>query len=157
MVSTDYCSGTPLLPTIPFPIRNESKWSWLIVACLGTRWGGGTKADVGRQRPPWLKSASGTHFVLVFWVLFYVVNTITFVAENRLRSILLMIFFQFLPCSLVAHSTLANVLMPWSWGWGTVAAAAGRRRSPWLWSVLFMLSHQKHASVLIPTWRRAVK
>jgi hypothetical protein len=38
MVFADYRSGTPLLPTMPFPGRNNSKWSWLIDVCLGVAW-----------------------------------------------------------------------------------------------------------------------
>ncbi len=34
MASADYRSGTPSLPTMPFPGRNNSKWSWLIDVCL---------------------------------------------------------------------------------------------------------------------------
>ncbi len=84
MASADYLSGTPLLPTMPFPGRNNSKWSWLIVVCLGAGWG---------ARRPW--DNGGRHgckvhlvlILLVFCVLFYM-DAITAIAENRLRSII---------------------------------------------------------------------
>ncbi len=43
--STNYRSSTPSLPTMPFPDKNDSKWSWLIVVCLGAMW--------GAPRRPW--------------------------------------------------------------------------------------------------------
>jgi hypothetical protein len=45
MASADYHSGTPLLPNMPYPDRNDSKWSWLIVVCLGA--GGGHQGGHG--------------------------------------------------------------------------------------------------------------
>jgi hypothetical protein len=45
MMSTNYHSSTPLLPTMPFPDRNNNELSWLIVLCLGTGW--------GAPRRPW--------------------------------------------------------------------------------------------------------
>jgi hypothetical protein len=39
MASANYQSGTPSLLTMPFHDRNNSKWSWLIVVCLGAGWG----------------------------------------------------------------------------------------------------------------------
>jgi hypothetical protein len=71
---------------MPFPDRNDSKWSWLIVVCLGAGWG-------APRRWPW--DNGGCHgskmclalILLVFCVLFYV-DTIAVVTENRLRSII---------------------------------------------------------------------
>ncbi len=85
MVSADYCSGTPLLPTMPFPGRNDSEWSWLIDVCLGTGW--------GAPRRPW--DDGGHHgwkvclvfILLVFCALFYM-DAIAIIAENRLKSII---------------------------------------------------------------------
>jgi hypothetical protein len=61
--------------------------------CMPRRRVGGTKVAVGRRRPPWLKSVSGTHFVSVC-VLFYL-DVIATIAENRLRSIINENFFKF--------------------------------------------------------------
>ncbi len=113
MASADYHSGTPLLPTMPFPGRNDSKWSWLIDVCLGTRW--------GAPRRPW--DDGGRHgwkvclalILLVFCVLFYV-DMIAAIAENRLRSIIMIIISSFNYVALL-HSMLANVSTPRSWGW----------------------------------------
>jgi hypothetical protein len=86
MLTADYRSGTPLLPTMLFPGKNNMKWSWLIVLCLGAGW--------GAPRQPWddgghhdLKVVWHLVFLLVFCVLFYA-DAIAFIAENRLRSII---------------------------------------------------------------------
>ncbi len=85
MVSADYRCSIPLLPTMPSPDRNNSVCSWLIVVCLGARW--------GAPRRPW--DNSGCHgwkvclvlVLLLCCVLFYV-EAIVVVTENRLRSII---------------------------------------------------------------------
>jgi hypothetical protein len=50
MMFADYCRGTPLLPTMPFPDRNHSEWS-CFVACLSAGWGAPRRLweDCGRH------------------------------------------------------------------------------------------------------------
>jgi hypothetical protein len=70
---------------MPYPDRNNSKWAWLIVACLGARWG----------TPKWPWDNGGHHglkvclvlILFVFCVLFYI-GAVAIVTENRLRSII---------------------------------------------------------------------
>jgi hypothetical protein len=64
MTSANYHSGTPLLPTMPFPDRND-KQMVLADCCMPRRWVGGTKVAVGGWRPPWMKRVSGANFVSV--------------------------------------------------------------------------------------------
>jgi hypothetical protein len=156
MASTDYRSGTPLPPIMPFSGRNSSKWSWLIDVCLGAIW--------GAPRQPW--DNGGCHgwkvclalILLVFCVLFYM-DAVALVAENRLRSIIndIVILSSFNFVALL-NSTLANVSMPWSGGWGTMAAVVWWR-PPWF--IVFLQSATIIVvfcviNVLIPTLRRAV-
>jgi hypothetical protein len=70
---------------MPFPDRNDSEWSLLIVVCLGTRW--------AALRRPWDDGSRHGQkmclalILLVFCALFYV-EAIAVIAENRLRSII---------------------------------------------------------------------
>ncbi len=119
MASANYCSGTPSLPTMPFPDRNYSEWPWLIFVCCGAGW--------GAPRRPW--DDGGRHgwnvclapILLVFCVLFYM-EVIVLITGNRLRSIINDNFSSFNYVALL-HSTLANLSLPQSWGWSTMASA----------------------------------
>ena len=54
MASTNYHSGTPLLPTMPFPDRNDSEWSWLILYASAP--GGGHQGGRGMTAAPMVET-----------------------------------------------------------------------------------------------------
>jgi hypothetical protein len=121
MVATsDYLSGIMLLPTTPFPGRNDSKWYW----------------STQQWQPPWLVGESGAHLVSVLCA------DLCGHHCRHPRKQEMMSFSSFKYVALF-HCMLATISTPRSRGWSTMAVV-GRHQPPWC-----LVFHQLRACVCI--------